>query len=70
LDIIGQNTEKENLPVSVGDYFEDQFEAFLATEADEETRRLKAALYRWHMAWERVDNAVEDLKLQVLEEEE
>ena len=46
LDEIGAEWEEENLPASVGDYFEQQFNKFLRKEEDEGKKGVKEALFR------------------------
>ena len=78
LDVIGAEWDEEDLPTSVGDYFEHQFDKFLEKEQDKEKKNIKEALFRWFiscyhtsvlcrwfMQWESVDTAVEDMKQQV-----
>ena len=47
LDEIGSDWKEEELPASVGDYFEQQFEKFLLKEDDEGRKGVKEALFRW-----------------------
>ena len=46
LDEIGAEWEEEELPASVGDYFEQQFDKFLRKEDDEGKKGVKEALFR------------------------
>ena len=46
MDEIGAEWEEEELPASVGDYFEQQFVKFLRKEDDEEKKGVKEALFR------------------------
>ena len=46
LDEIGAEWEEEELPASVGDYFEQQFVKFLRKEDDEGKKGVKEALFR------------------------
>ena len=47
MDEIGSEWKKEELPASVGDYFEQQFDKFLLKEGDEGRKGVKEALFRW-----------------------
>ena len=46
LDVIGAEWKEEDLPLSVGDYFEQQFNEFLKKEEDGGRREVKEALFR------------------------
>ena len=46
LDVIGAEWDEEDLPTSVGDYFEHQFDKFLEKEQDKEKKNIKEALFR------------------------
>ena len=46
LDEIGSEWEEDELPASVGDYFEQQFNNFLRKEDDEGKKGVKEALFR------------------------
>ena len=46
LDVIGAEWDEEDLPTSVGDYFEHQFVKFLEKEQDKEKKNIKGALFR------------------------
>ena len=46
LDEIGSEWEEDELPASVGDYFEQQFDKFLGKEDDEGKKGVKEALFR------------------------
>ena len=46
LDEIGAEWKEEELPASVGDYFEQQFDKFLEKEQDKEKKNIKEALFR------------------------
>ena len=46
LDVIGAEWDEEDLPTSVGDYFEHQFDKFLEKEQDKEKKNMKEALFR------------------------
>ena len=46
LDVIGAEWDEEDLPASVGDYFEHQFDKFLEKEQDKEKKNIKEALFR------------------------
>ena len=46
LDEIGSEWKEEELPPSVGDYFEQQFDKFLRKEDDEGRKGIKEALFR------------------------
>ena len=46
LDEIGSEWKEEELPPSVGNYFEQQFDKFLRKEDDEGRKGIKEALFR------------------------
>ena len=54
----------DQLPRSVGHFFEEQFQAFLAAEKDVAKLRVKAGFCDWFIKWELVDTGVDDLKNQ------
>ena len=54
----------DQLPQSVGHFFEQQIEDFLAAEKDHEKLRLKRGFCDWFLKWELVDTGVDDLKNQ------
>ena len=55
----------EQLPRSVGHFFEEQIEAFLDREKDEDKLKLKRGFCDWFLKWELVDTGVSNLKNQV-----
>ena len=65
LNIFARENPKEDIPQSVGHYFEEKLHAFINEEKDEESRKVKVALADWFMLWEEVDTGVDDLKKQV-----
>ena len=46
LDEIGVEWKEEELPASVGEYFEQQFDKFLGREENEGRKEIKEALFR------------------------
>ena len=46
MDEIGSEWKEEELPTSVGDYFEQQFNKFLRKENDQQRKGIKEALFR------------------------
>ena len=57
--------DTEQLPHSVGHFFEEQIEAFLDREKDEDKLKLKRGFCDWFLKWELVDTGVSNLKNQV-----
>ena len=63
---LNKSLETENLPHSVGHFFEEQIAAFLENEKDQDKLRLKRCFCDWFWKWELVDTGVSDLKRQVI----
>ena len=63
---MNKSLDNENLPHSVGHFFEEQIKAFLENEKDEDKLTLKRGFCDWFWKWELVDTGVSDLKRQVI----
>lgn len=62
---LNKSLERDDLPRSVGHFFEQQIKAFLERETNEDKLKLKRAFCDWFWKWELVDTGVSDLKKQV-----
>jgi len=61
---LNKSLERDDLPRSVGHFFEQQIKAFLERETNEDKLKLKRAFCDWFWKWELVDTGVSDLKKQ------